>query len=601
MSESSAISVEEPLSGTLISNHPHADIILRSRDSHEFKVPKVYIADSSPVLAELIQNRSHPIDVATSFPVVRLSDSGATLSNLLSFIIPITPDLPSTVEDTMVLLSTAQRYEMILVLTRIRDHLTHQNPPLIRDETAFHIYSLAKKHSLRQEADQAARNLESSGKLDILSGALLYELWGYYQKVRGYLASDLSTFMTLGAGARINFRCIKLTSSDVPIWLKDYIDSIARNPALFTLSEFHMALTRHVSSGPRPSRYCQSCSSMSSKTIDNFWAALSDVFHRSIENYLLIENEMRSRQRPSSDSTTTVLIPQSLDTHNADVVLRSSDGVPFCVHKSILSMASPFFRDMFSLPQPADSERVDGLPVVHLPEEAEVLHHLITVLYPIPSVIPDIYEKALTLLAVSQKYDMAAIQSSIRAEMKNKNLHPLTATATFRAYGVASAKGLTPEMENAARLTLDFPMSFESMGDALSTFGGWALRDLARFRKRCRDSLVSCLESLLDTRLPPIDIWVGCHNTASDAVPWWLQTILLEHLKRLQSPYANGLLKPSFLRAEYLAALQSHISQGGCAFCSKAHIMHGETFSLDMVSLQTSLNAHSRRLCISSR
>jgi hypothetical protein len=36
-------------------NHPHADIILRSSDSREFRVPRIYIIDSSPVLAALIQ------------------------------------------------------------------------------------------------------------------------------------------------------------------------------------------------------------------------------------------------------------------------------------------------------------------------------------------------------------------------------------------------------------------------------------------------------------------------------------------------------------------------------------------------------------------
>jgi hypothetical protein len=263
---------------------------------------------------------------------------------------------------------------------------------------------------------------------------------------------------------------------------------------------------------------------------------------------------------------------------SADVVLVSSDDVQFHVHKSILSMSSAFFRDMFSLPQPTDSEFIDGLPAVRLSERAEVLHDLVTLLYPIPSVIPDDYDKALALLAVSHKYDMAAIQSSVRAEMKSRDLRPLTSAAIFRAYGFASAKGLTQEMESAARLTLDFPMTFESMGDELATFGGWALRDLARYRKRCRDSLVSCLESLLDPRTPPLDIWAGCRNTSS-AVAWWLQNLLSERIIKLRGgTFAHDLLKLSELRAEYLAALQSHVGQVDCASCSRAHIMHGETF-----------------------
>jgi hypothetical protein len=201
---------------------------------------------------------------------------------------------------------------------------------------------------------------------------------------------------------------------------------------------------------------------------------------------------------------------------DADVVLLSSDGVPFRVHKSILSTSSPFFHDMFTLHQPPDNELVDGLPAVHLSEDAESLQCLVSVLYRIPSVVPD-YDKALDLLAVSHKYDMASVQSSICAEMKSNNLRPLTAE-TFRAYGFASTKRLTQEMESAARLSLENPMTLESMGDGLATFGRWEVRNLARYRTRCRDSLVSCLESLLNSRLPPSNIWVGCPNTSSPGI-----------------------------------------------------------------------------------
>jgi BTB/POZ domain len=245
-------------------------------------------------------------------------------------------------------------------------------------------------------------------------------------------------------------------------------------------------------------------------------------------------------------------------------------------------MSSPFFRDMFSLPQPPGSERIDDLPVIHVSEDAEVLHSLVTMLYPIPSEMPDSYDKALALLAVLQKYDMTAVQSTVRASIKSKDLRPLTGAAAFRAYGIASAKGLSLETETAARLTLDYPMTFESMGDGLSTVGGWALRDLARFRRRCRDSLISCFESLLEFRLPPSDIWVGCHNSVFPFIPSWLQTLLSENIKGLQQTFTHSLFKPSCFRAQYLAALQTHISHTSCTFCSGVHIMHGEIFCVEI-------------------
>ncbi|ETW75378.1 hypothetical protein HETIRDRAFT_456000 [Heterobasidion irregulare TC 32-1] len=42
------------------------------------------------------------------------------------------------------------------------------------------------------------------------------------------------------------------------------------------------------------------------------------------------------------------------DEPHADVILRSSDNTDFRVYENILSLASPFFRELFSLPQPPD-------------------------------------------------------------------------------------------------------------------------------------------------------------------------------------------------------------------------------------------------------
>jgi hypothetical protein len=56
----------------------------------------------------------------------------------------------------MELLSVAQLYKMDVVLTHIRNHIAQQEPPLIRKETAFFIYSFSLKHTLCPEALQAA-------------------------------------------------------------------------------------------------------------------------------------------------------------------------------------------------------------------------------------------------------------------------------------------------------------------------------------------------------------------------------------------------------------------------------------------------------------
>ena len=166
----------------------------------------------------------------------------------------------------------------------------------------------------------------------------------------------------------------------------------------------------------------------------------------------------------------------------ASIIVRSSDQVKFRVHKSVLAMSSPFFKDLLSLPQPPDAEIVDGLPVVPLPEDAGLLNSLISLLYPITPIIPDSYQKVFALLAVCQKYEMEEVESNIRSAMKNGKFPAPVKAEGFSAYAIANVLGLVSEMEDAARLTLDQPMTFESLGEGLRSFTGRALCDLIRFR-----------------------------------------------------------------------------------------------------------------------
>jgi len=127
--------------------------------------------------------------------------------------------------------------------------------------------------------------------------------------------------------------------------------------------------------------------------------------------------------------------PEPLDIFvpDANLIIRSSDLVNFRVHKSILAMVSPFFRDLFSLHQLPDSEFVDGLPLIKLSEHAELLNTLLSLIYPVCVAIPDSYEKVLNLLAACQKYDMVQVQSSIRTEVSRGCFPAPVGTEAFHA------------------------------------------------------------------------------------------------------------------------------------------------------------------------
>lgn len=261
---------------------PDADIILCSCDRQEFRVLKLYIIKVSPVLRELIQSAlsSHDANATTSLPSIQLSDSGATLSSLLTFVLPVPPVLPSTIEQTMILLSAAQKYQMDLILSHIRVVIVSQDPPLIRTETAFQVYTLAQTYGLRQETLHAARttltfsftleDLES--ELSTTPGVYLHELWKYYQKVRAYLTLDLTAFRTTGIPSEMVGRSCGYGTLAL---LGEYIDSIAESPARFDITQFHMFLSLHANAwGSR----CQ-CAQIPSKAIHAFWMTLTNVVH----------------------------------------------------------------------------------------------------------------------------------------------------------------------------------------------------------------------------------------------------------------------------------------------------------------------------------
>jgi len=104
---------------------------------------------------------------------------------------------------------------------------------------------------------------------------------------------------------------------------------------------------------------------------------------------------VQEREDPPTRINTSASPSETFDVSDADLIIRSSDIVDFRVHKLVLSMASPFFKDLLSLPQPSDSETIDGLHVVQLPEDSELLSSLLSMLYPLRPVIPKSYDKVL--------------------------------------------------------------------------------------------------------------------------------------------------------------------------------------------------------------
>jgi hypothetical protein len=287
-----ASATEERLANLLF-QYPGADIVLRSQDSHHIQVPKIYIVNSSPVLGEIIQktlDSPSNANAEESLPVLRLPETGEILECLLTFVFPVTPRLPSTLEKVMELLSVAQKYQMGAALSHIRASVAQQNLLPTRLEPALHLYALAQKYKLRPEALQAVQSIlkypmtidNFYNKLDIMPGAFLYRLWKYRESVRAILASGLTEFRaTRACGTITGLRCTELSSSQIPNWLDHYIESIGKAPNLFDTAEFNIAFTRHTKDKANE-KSCE-CASIPNHTIRDFCEALASVVHGSFE------------------------------------------------------------------------------------------------------------------------------------------------------------------------------------------------------------------------------------------------------------------------------------------------------------------------------
>jgi hypothetical protein len=102
---------------------------------------------------------------------------------------------------------------------------------------------------------------------------------------------------------------------------------------------------------------------------------------------------VRERENFEDKISSTMSPPKPFDLPDANFIIQSSDNFNFRVHKSVLALASPFFKNLLSLPLPSDTDIVDGLPVIQLSENSELLNSLISMLYPVPTVMPNSYEK----------------------------------------------------------------------------------------------------------------------------------------------------------------------------------------------------------------
>lgn len=140
----------------------------------------------------------------------------------------------------------------------------------------------------------------------------------------------------------------------------------------------------------------------------------------------------------------------SFEAADADVILVPAGGYSsdIRVHRCVLIAASPFFRDMFSLPQPLDNDSSNSLstcdshvPRIPISETREVFTNLLCYIYPIPRPEINSLEEIRELLAPALKYDFVIAVNALKEMLVSPRFlqeHPL------RVYGIASSFDVSP-------------------------------------------------------------------------------------------------------------------------------------------------------------
>ncbi|KAI0044343.1 hypothetical protein FA95DRAFT_267806 [Auriscalpium vulgare] len=160
---------------------------------------------------------------------------------------------------------------------------------------------------------------------------------------------------------------------------------------------------------------------------------------------------------PAAAPTVNTMDTPPFNHPSADVILQSSDLTNFRVHKIILSLASPVFADMFSVPQPRTArsgETFDGLPVVQVSEDARTLAYALRSMYPAERVRLESLDAARALLEVGRKYCMQAVVAAASKDTLS--------VASSRYPGGVFALALAYDMPDIAeglqlRMPCDFP------------------------------------------------------------------------------------------------------------------------------------------------
>lgn len=227
----------------------------------------------------------------------------------------------------------------------------------------------------------------------------------------------------------------------------------------------------------------------------------------------------------------TVSEPFDSDT-DADLIIQSCDNFEFRVRKAILSLASPVFKDMCSLPQPVpdDSAPLDtALPSIQLSESGFILDILLRYCYPVaPPLGTEIFSTVVAVLETSEKYDMSFITAKVNAHIEASYINDAryALLCYCRAYEHHEEAQTRTYAFNCLRFSLASLVS-----DLPSTSSGTSLSSLIIYHQLVSSQVASFLSSFEKVQRAvyvPGTFWITCQtcNIQGSEPKWWRDNLV---------------------------------------------------------------------------
>lgn len=209
---------------------------------------------------------------------------------------------------------------------------------------------------------------------------------------------------------------------------------------------------------------------------------------------------------------------ECFDDPTADFILRSSlPETDFHVHRLLLSLASPFFDQLLSLPQPSSMKDLTRIPIVEVSETPQILQLLLQFIYPMPNpIINDDLDTLILVLHAAIKYDVLPAIDDLRGQLVSERYLNQSPT---RIYAVASRYELEEEAKLASKHTLgidilDAPLSEELR--YISAFSYHRLLALHHTRAKAAQELLQLRD---DVKCMECN---GTYGAFSEGPKWWL-------------------------------------------------------------------------------